>query len=549
MIMISGRQEGLAISEKFETHGRLAVKLYGRVEIRLTSDAVYSNPIQDVQVAVRFSCGTANQIVDSFWDGGLTWLARFSPEVVGRWEWHTSCSNKDDTGLNERAGQFVCEEDPGSLGLFLHGPLRVSNDRTHLSHRDGTPFFWLGDTAWNGPLKASEPDWLTYLDNRAALGFTAIQFVATQWIGAAADAEGRPAYLGREKIRIEPAFFRRLDKRVDAINAFGMVAAPVLAWAAGWNAESAHLNPGNTLSEEQLVLLVRYIVARYGAHQAVWILAGDGIYEGEEAARWRRIGRAALDHTTKPATMHPGGRIWVAGEFRHEPWFSFNSYQSGHWNDEDNARWINEGPPSQDWRSEPRCPQINLEPAYEGHKAFSDGKAIDAHAVRRACYWSLLATPTAGVSYGAHGIWSWESVPEVPLSHPDAGIAPSWKEAMWFAGAAQMAHLKALFSSIEWWRLRPCPELLTSQPGTDHPNRFLACACSENEKVTVIYAPEGGEIPLIHEVGKPEMIVSCFDPAVGAELWRRRLKDVSPLDSGGPGDRLVILQDEADAAL
>ena len=32
-----------------------------------------------------------------------------------------------------------------------HGKLRVAKSGTHLEHKNGTPFFFLADTAWTGP--------------------------------------------------------------------------------------------------------------------------------------------------------------------------------------------------------------------------------------------------------------------------------------------------------------------------------------------------------------------------------------------------------------
>src|SRR3954470_18038333 len=55
--------------------------------------------------------------------------------------------------------------------------LKVSDNRHFLVHDDGTPFFWLGDTAWElfHRLKREEAD--HYLTNRANKGFTVIQAV------------------------------------------------------------------------------------------------------------------------------------------------------------------------------------------------------------------------------------------------------------------------------------------------------------------------------------------------------------------------------------
>lgn len=521
----------------------ITVGVHARYEISFEGAHDYPNPVQDVQVTIEFRLNGQTRTVEAFWDGGRIWRVRFSPDMCGHWRWRSRCSLPHDSGLHDRRGEFECTELPTSNPFLNHGPIRVSASRHHLIHADGEPFFWLGDTAWNGPLKSDEQDWATYLSDRAQKGFNLIQFVAAQWIGATTDADGRPAYVGSDKIRIEPSFFQRMDRRVDMINKSGMIAAPVLAWAAAWNTESVHVNPGNTLSEEQLTLLVRYLVNRYGAHQVVWILAGDGIYVGEEAERWRRIGRAALNRTRHPATMHPGGKLWVAPEFRLEPWFNLNGYQSGHWNDDDNSHWINAGPPSEDWPTQPACPHINLEPCYEDHAAFASGRPIDAHDVRRACYWSLLASPPAGITYGAHGVWSWETTPTIPLNHPHAGIARPWHQAMHLPGSRCMSHLKAIFSSLDWWRLYPCPDLLLDQPGKERPARFISAACSRDRDLAMIYSPEGGSVRINPNFLNCDVSVQCFDPANGELLWQRNLwASHNGIDTGALGDRLLVLR-------
>lgn len=519
------------------------VGVHARYETSFEGVLDYPNPVQDLQVSIEFASNGQTRTVEAFWDGGRTWRLRFSPDMCGHWTWRSHCSLQQDSGLHDRRGEFECTELTASNPFLQHGPLRVSASRHHLIHADGEPFFWLGDTAWNGPLKSDEQDWAAYLSDRAQKRFNVIQFVATQWIGATGDADGRPAYSGRDEIRIEPAFFQRMDQRVDMINKYGMIAAPVLAWAAAWNTEGLHLNPGNTLSVEQLTVLIRYLVSRYGAHQVVWILAGDGIYADDEAERWRRMGRAALNCTRHLATMHPAGKLWAAPEFRHEPWFNFNGYQSGHGNDDDDARWINQGPPSKDWRTQPACPHINLEPCYEDHVAFASGRAIDARDVRRACYWSLLASPPAGITYGAHGVWSWETSAAIPLNHPHAGVAKPWHEAMHFPGSLCMSHLKAIFSSLDWWRLYPCPDLLSDQQGREFPTRFISAACSETRDLAMIYCPEGGSVQLNASFLKREVSVQCFNPENGALLWHRThcAKD-NDIETGGPGDRLLILR-------
>jgi len=192
----------------------------------------------------------------------------------------------------------------------------VSADGHYFQHADRTPFFWLGDTVWNGALLSAGGDWERFLRDRAAKRFTAIQFVATPWRMAYADAEGEIAYDGKEQITIHPRFFQRIDARIDAINDAGMLAVPVLLWAIASGGGVEH-NPGRALPEDQAIRLARYLVARYGAHHVAWILAGDDNYSGENAERWKRIGRAVFgdgDHDF--LLLHPQGMHWPFKSFR-----------------------------------------------------------------------------------------------------------------------------------------------------------------------------------------------------------------------------------------
>ncbi|HVF26673.1 MAG TPA: DUF4038 domain-containing protein, partial [Pyrinomonadaceae bacterium] len=247
---------------------------------------------------------------------------------------------------------------------------------------------------------------------------------------------------------------------------------------------------------------------------------GDGDYRGEKAEKWKRIGRAVFgERPAQPVTMHMGGRHWVADEFRDEKWYGFHGYQSGHGDTEATWRWTVEGPPGRSWQKTPVHPSINLEPNYEAHNGGGSRKPFDAHAVRRAAYWSLLVTPPAGVSYGAHGIWSWQREAGEPLNHKGTGIAAPWHEAMNLPGSLHMKHLRALFESVEWWRLRPAQELLVEQPGKTDARRFVAIAKSNDGKLALAYLPEGGTIALRLETFNRIIAARWVNPRGGG--WQR----------------------------
>jgi len=63
---------------------------------------------------------------------------------------------------------------------FAHGALKVSENDRFLVHADGTPFFYLGDTAWELFHRLDREEADRYLEHRAANGYTVIQ----AWTGS-----------------------------------------------------------------------------------------------------------------------------------------------------------------------------------------------------------------------------------------------------------------------------------------------------------------------------------------------------------------------------
>jgi len=149
-------------------------------EIDLTSSKTYANPYGEVDVKVTFTGPRGKSVArPAFWDGGSAWKVRFAPTAVGSWNWQTECSDQTNDGLNGRSGRLEClpaeggesnnvgrvsrpvrdGDGPGDPSYeqgnppprSRHGFLKVSDNRRHFVHADGTPFFWLGDTHWQMP--------------------------------------------------------------------------------------------------------------------------------------------------------------------------------------------------------------------------------------------------------------------------------------------------------------------------------------------------------------------------------------------------------------
>jgi hypothetical protein len=492
------------------------ISKWGGFEQSFESSVVYDNPLQDATLSVVFlsPLGETNRVY-GFWDGARTWRVRFSPNMPGKWSWKTTCSDTANKGLHLQSGTFLCSAPVTKTRFGQHGPVRVASSGYTLEHEDMTPFLWVADTAWNGALLSTPKDWDFYLQTRTQQKFTAVKWVATQWRASpSGDLKGESAFIGKEKIAVNPEFFRRLDEKADAVTKAGLLNVPVLLWAIG--GRSAEHNPGAFLPEEQAILLARYMVARWQAHPVVWILGGDGHYFGSEGEKWRRIGRAVFnDITHAPVLMHPQGRHWVQREFKDEKWTGIIGYQSGHGDNDESLKWLTSGPITQDWEKEPRHPIINLEPPYEGHLAYNSKQPLSADLVRRTLYWSLLNTPTAGVSYGGHGVWGWDDGTKPPTDHPGTGVPLPWQKALFLPGAQQMTNLVTFFSMIEWNQLRPLPGAVVNNPGNTNPRKYIAAARSTKGDLTVVYVPEERTIEILLASLPPSPEVKWFNPRTG----------------------------------
>jgi hypothetical protein len=225
--------------------------------------------------------------------------------------------------------------------------------------------------------------------------------------------------------------------------------------------------------------------------------------------------------------MHPFGLAWVGDEFRDQSWLTFFIYQSGHSAEEPKIRWLPEGPHTTDWLKQPPRPIINIEPNYEDHPSYGSEIRFTAGDVRRASYWSLLVTPTAGVSYGHFSLWAWASERE-PVGQGIRRQAEYLLEPWWTVldtpGVQSMTIARRYFETGEWWHLRPAQDLLAEQPGKDDAHRFVAAARTSFGDWTVVYLPVGESIRL-----KPGVATSTsarwFDPRTGCWLVANPVDD------------------------
>ncbi len=512
-----------AIRTKFETSFR--------------SSKTYENPLYDVEsFTVQFTSPTGREKnILGFWDGGATWRVRFMPDEPGTWTYITECSDQENAGLHQVRGSFECTDNSSEHEIYTHGAIKRPPGSYHLTYSDGTPFFYTACTAWNGALKSTEEEWDTYLQNRVDKGFNTIQFVTTQWRGGESNRFGQKAFEGCGRIRLNVEFFQHLDTKVDRVNEYGLVAAPVLLWALPFG-EGMELSPGYYLPEREAILLARYMVARYGGNHVIWILGGDGRYVEAFEQRWKNIGRGVFgDEHPGVVAQHPHGRSWIGNVYADEDWLDIYGYQSSHSASQGTVDWINKGPVSENWHRIPAKPIINMEPCYEEIHF-----AISAADVRNASYWSLMNAPAAGITYGHNGIWPWLREGEEILNHRhEPGVTP-WYEAIHAPGSTQIGYLSKFFRQFDWWEFRPDQSLLAEQPGKKQFNHFISATRTGDYGVILAYVPVKSTVKLYNS-RQYQYEGQWFDPVENTTSGANVMHEDGILEVTSPKEQDMVL--------
>lgn len=467
------------------------VPKWARFEQTFKSSVRYDNPPQQCELQVTFTSpeGETNTVF-GFWDGGRTWRVRFSPDFPGRWTYQTSCSDPDNARLSNQTGEFLCTGTIGQERFEKHGPVRVSRDHLHFEHADGTPFFWLADAAWNAARLSTLRDWTAYSQARGGRNFSAVEWAVTP----GEDLKKRAAFSGTNKVIIDPEYFRQFDQKVEMLNRAGLLSVIAPLWS----------DAAEDLPEDQAALLIRYMVARWGAYDVAWLFAADE----NNTARWQKIGREGFGHAPHaPVIVFPGESASTFGDFRNESWVDAFGFGLGQNLDDASLGRLVAGPLVREWNNPPAKPIINILPPLENGVATQTQQRITAGDVRQLAWWSLLLVPTAGTSYGAEDVANWNTT--LQDKHP------TWQLSLFLPGTKQMGHIADFFQSTEWSSLRPASATVAVQPGNISPRDYIAAAASETKDLDLTYIPRDRTLELYLDALSPSPGIQWLNPRTG----------------------------------
>ncbi|MEO3755148.1 DUF4038 domain-containing protein [Streptomyces sp. B6B3] len=514
---------------------------WSRAEITLTAEHDHPDAYASVEVWADFFHESGLTLRrPAFWDGGTTWRLRFaSPLPDGRWRWRTSASVAD-RGLAGVTGRVEVTGRSGAPAnrFRRHGFWRMSPGRRSLVHADGTPALLVADTAWALPWRATEEQTRVYAADRHAKGFNAALLMSVQPDMRATGPRDRTADegfdVGFEDLpqgrlnQLNPDYFRYLDRLLAILHDHEIV--PVLQpvfQGFGWKGLSV---AGTVVPPSEYARYCRYLVARYGADPAVYLVGGDGdgwdpqvAAGGEETAAW--------DAYDQPRGIHYRPH---ADNDAHQdaPWLDFQWCQTGHGGEHVPERVADM------WRNQPVKAVANGEPTYEhgGRRGKAEGWWQGHEA------WSnLCAGGTMGVVYGAGSLWQWAHRADEPgQSARYLAEGAGWREALDFPGSRHVGLVGRILDGLPLTDMRPDWQSARARRAltTDPTRLYLA------------FAEHGGPLSLRPENARAmPRAYRVYDPRTGDVVRAGvRTDDDHVLPDEGGAPRVYVLYDGFDGS-
>lgn len=426
--------------------------------------------------------------------------------------------------------------------------LKISDNRRFLVHDDGTPFFYLGDTAWELLHRCTLEETEHYLTDRAAKRFTVIQTVVLAELDGlqSPNCNGDLPLFDNDPERPNEAYFRHVDAVVAMATSLGLHLGLLPTWGDKWNRKWG-VGP-EIFTPENARHYGLFLGCRYAAAPLIWILGGDRPVETDAQRHILRAMAEGLregDNGHHLITAHTWGQHSTAEYLHDEPWLDFHSCQSGHARNSPNWRWI-----ETDYARTPTRPCLDAEPGYED---MADdirnlaGGYLDSWDTRKALYWSLFSG-AHGHTYGCNPVWQmW-----VPGRDQMLYARRPWQEALHLPGSGQMQYARALLLSRPFLSRIPDQSLLRSADCTG--SLPLRATRDSTGRYALIYVPSG------NLVGGTtlELFPAClsgdhlaawwYDPRTGSSrhigILPKQPHMHFALPQGGP-DWILVLDDAA----
>lgn len=435
--------------------------------------------------------------------------------------------------------------------------LMVHPNGRYLMKKDGSPFFWLGDTAWNLFDKSTKAEARKYLTARARQGYTVIQasLLFDNYGTRVPNQEGNLAFKDINTLEPNDAYFDNMVEIVDIADSLGLYIGLLPMW--GDNVTSCY-NYETIIfhTEEQMYEYGRYIGNRLkDKKNVIYILGGDrpaaGIGSDGEPfdhislydAQARGIAEGICgeeDYTCCLMTYHPSGWRTSSTWFHDKPWLDFDMQQNGHGYAD--AIWRNI---EKDYELQPHKPVIDGESTYDEH--YIDfkpelGVTTDYH-VRRSFYHEVFSG-ACGHTYGTAGVWQFYR-PNLDVPHELECY--SWERSLGRPSGYQLIYGKNLILSRPFFSRIPDNSFLYEQ--FDKAERITATR-DIDRSYAFIYSESGRAIRLnLTAIAKGDKVKAWwYDPRNGDShliglIEKCESYTFTPLTAGAGNDWILVLDD------
>lgn len=290
-------------------------------------------------------------------------------------------------------------------------------------------------------------------------------------------------------------YFERAGRMIAKATEKGLTIALVLLWSNyipdTWASQMPVKQPGQ-LPKDMILDYVDKMMGLYDQYEPIYVISGDTDFQTSEVIEEYynvALNRVKKNNPNALTTLHIRGRENdIPSVLKENSNLDFYMYQSGHNSDFQSMSYeLAEA----FYQKEPKRPLLNSEPCYEmmGYSRKVYGR-FSREDVRKAAWQSVLSGAFSGVTYGAHGIWSWhESELGFDTNIGEAFETPyDWRDALHFKGAWDYAYIKEVIESYDLFDMVPLQELLK--------NDTSEIRVSKNENYIILYIPSNITIKL-----------------------------------------------------
>jgi hypothetical protein len=361
-----------------------------------------------------------------------------------------------------------------------HGTLKVDEESRYIHHQDGTPFLWIGCTAWGMTEWLSREEVDFYLDDRKSKGMNVVQFCLfwgkrvdypTQFTANAPNFYGHKAFAENNGFpdALQPAvneggsvnspndYWDHVDYCIEAAKKRGMYAAVLPFWGRRYVNAAYPGQSAPVFTMDNIHQYGKFLGERY-AHEPhiIWVNGGDVQADagGDYLQHYRKFAEGLVyGATNSPALWNEKNKAWDALFMTYHPdglpmknssaWFHYDEWLDFHMIETYVKRDFVVRAVQQDLNLPDPKPTVLAEPHYEG---ITNNHKAEALHIRRQSYQSFFAG-AAGFTYGG----GFDEDGNGPLFSP----SNNWKPLLNQKGAEQMKHLRKFLEENKWYNWVP----------------------------------------------------------------------------------------------